>query len=470
MTNFRDTELDILVTGQDVHRWLRRATEVLRDHVEQINQINVFPVADADTGFNMLGTLEAAVCAMDGAPVTHLGHIFDLAAAGAVKGARGNSGTILSQILVGLSRFAPDKRVWTLEEYCQAWNQAYEVAYSSVSDPVEGTILTVARAIALNATGDDRDTVIKNITDAAARAVKESPDLLPALRTRGVVDAGAEGLYLIVAAFSDSTLETAKEVVRGWSQVPRNTGLTDMVYPYDVEALLAPWTTGQSTQVLRKQLAEWGDSVVISEMATSLKIHVHTKEASSFTQFLFKLGPVVQMEIRDMRHQEREAMTQRRWVKIDAAWLPLLPIEVELWDPTHDSAPKESVLWVGDNVPSGANAIASPFLACQLMMDYDEERSWNSNVMAMVAAAKGAIAITVSWDRHCYRVRDLSLVSRDHALAAVKALVGMRQIVTIYLSLTAWGGEADWWQTQLDAEVVDVPSVIGPNHIEIVAQ
>ncbi len=470
MTEFRHTELHVLITGQDVYRWLGRATEVLRRHVAEINQINVFPVADGDTGFNMLGTMEAALGEIEGTASGHLGKILDLAAAGAVKGARGNSGTILSQILVGLSQYAQDKRAWTLEEYRQAWKNAYEVAYSSVSQPVEGTILTVARAIALYATGDDRDTVIRNITEAAKTAVMDTPKLLPALQSRGVVDAGAEGLYLIVAALSESTLEVAKDMVGEWRQVPRNVGPATIPYPYDVEALLAPWAFELSTEILRQKLGDWGDSVVISEMGASLKIHVHTNEALGLTRFLFELGPVVQMEIRDMRHQERETMTERRFMKIDAAWLSLLPIDVELIYPARGDQLEEFVFWVGVDAPVGIPSIDSPFLACQLMMDYDDDKSWESNVTDMVQASHTAITLTISRDQYRYRVQDLSLVSRNQVVAAVKELIGRRRMVTMYISRAEWDGEADWWQAQLDAEVVDAPSVLQPNHIEIVAQ
>lgn len=470
MTYFKETQVDLVVTGQDIQRWLHRATAVLRDHVEHLNHINVFPVADGDTGFNMLSTLEAAVSAMEDNPADHLGTTLDAAATGAVKGARGNSGTILSQILVGLSNAAREQSAWTLKEYCQAWTTAYGVAYASVSDPVEGTILTVARAIARHAAGDTFEAVIEHMTDAARQALTETPGLLPALQSRGVVDAGAEGLFLIVAASSDRGAKAAEEHVATLRHVPLHVAPTEIMYPYDVEALIAPWCDGPPLEVLRKQLAEWGDSVVTSEMGTSLKVHVHTKEPPALTKFLFELGPVVQIEILDMRFQEREATGERRWVHMDPAWLPLLPLTVEPWESTREPRAGENVLWIGENPPPGVASVSSPWLACQLMMDYDDTESWEANLVALARSARDATTITVARDEHRYRVRDLSMVNRDKALAAVKALIGMRRMVTIYLSRGAWGGEAEWWQSQLDAEVVDAPKMVMPNHLEIVAQ
>ena len=470
MTYFKETQVDLSVTGHDIQRWLHRAATILRDHVEPINRINVFPVADGDTGFNMLSTLEAAVCAIEGSSAEHLGEILNLAATGAVKGARGNSGTILSQLLVGLSNAAQGRPAWTLKEYCQAWKTAYEVAYASVSEPVEGTILTVARAISLHATGESFEAVIRHMADAARESVAETPMLLPALQKRGVVDAGGEGLFLIVSAFSETTSKTAKEHVTTWCQAPLQVGPTDIAYPYDVEALIAPWHHETPLEVLRKHLGGWGDSVVISEVGPSLKIHVHTKEAPALVKFLFELGPVVQIEVLDMRFQEQQMVRERRWVHIDPDWLPLLPLSVEQWDSSREPETGENLLWIGENPPPGLASISSPVLACQLMMDYDDTKSWAANVFLLTRSAQDATVIRVARDGQRYRVRDLSMVNRDQALVAVKALIGMWRMVTIYLSQGDWGGEAEWWQTQLDAEVVDTPGVLQPNHIEIVAQ
>ncbi|MHB1953136.1 MAG: DAK2 domain-containing protein [Sulfobacillus sp.] len=456
------------ITAGEFTKWLGRALTVLRREVERIDRINVFPVPDGDTGHNMLGTLEAAVQAVLRIPSHHLGHQVRVAAEGAVMGARGNSGTILSQFLVGLAQSGGDKEEWSLSDFRQALAHAADVAYQGVYQPVEGTMLTITRTLAQNAYGDDVGQILANMVKAAHDAVLRTPSMLPALRDQGVVDAGAEGLYLIVAAFANENVQPVN-MVASPEAVSATRRLDDIPYPYDTEALISPWHQNQALSEIRSQLASWGDSVVVSEMGSSLKVHVHTTNPADLTRFLFALGPVVQMEILDMRHQMHTlGRPERRPVVMDPAWGPVMPIAVDLVEPS--SAMEPDVLWVGEDYKDSPRGLASPALACQLFVDYNEDQSWEDNLKVLLASSRTMVSLSVAKDHKGYQVGDLAMANRDQAVLAAKAVVGVRRMVTLYVSLDDWDGEAEWWQTQLDAEVVNLPAEVARRVMEIVAQ
>src|SRR2546430_3507896 len=167
----------------------------LRANRDKVNQLNVFPVPDGDTGTNMLLTLESAIEEMGPEDVTDLAHVAQVVAHGALMGARGNSGVILSQILRGFAQGVGDSVSVDSKQLAHAFEEATTVAYKGVTKPTEGTILTVARAVSTAATRkaqetDDIADVIQAVVSAAQRAVDDTPSQLAVLREAGVVDAG----------------------------------------------------------------------------------------------------------------------------------------------------------------------------------------------------------------------------------------------------------------------------------------
>lgn len=476
MTHVAPAAEKTYITASDFGLWLKRGVQALRRDVARIDRINVFPVPDGDTGHNMLGTLEAAWEAVEESASRHLGHLVRVAAQGAVSGARGNSGTILSQVLVGMAESGGEKEVWSIPDFRQAWEQAAEVAYQGVYQPVEGTMLTLIRALAENAHGDTVLQVLHNMVVAARKTVLDSPRLLSVLRERGVVDAGAEGLYLVIAAFlGDEVAELSAEILTQRNAMPTSLLSQEIPFPYDTEALIAPWSGSLPLSRIRELLAGYGDSVVVSEMQSSLKIHVHVAQPEPLMIFLFQLGPVVQMEMLDMRHQMQNlAQRELRPVVIRKEWASIMPIRIDVVDPNSPAAEALETLWIGPGAEGRRYSVESLGVACQLFLDYDEEVSWEDNLRNLLPRAKTMTSLTIRWDVEGYWVGDVREKTRQSALAAVKGIVGRHRLVTIYTSPSEnednWNGEAEWWQAQLNAEVVSVPGGVAHHSMNLVVQ
>ena len=204
--------------GPALHRWLTRAVAELVARRAEINKLNVFPVPDADTGSNMAHTMEAALAEVNDLPASHQHNITKLTAAiavGAVKGARGNSGMVLSQVLRGLAQSAVSDRI-TGRTVQQALTTANKFVHHAIIEPVEGTVVTVLRAAAIAANQAPTDSLIDVLTaatTAAAIALANTPSQLAVLRDAGVVDAGAQGLVLLLETMLDEvsggTIETS---------------------------------------------------------------------------------------------------------------------------------------------------------------------------------------------------------------------------------------------------------------------
>ncbi len=476
MTHVAPAEGKSYITAHDFGIWLKRGVQALRRDVSRIDRINVFPVPDGDTGHNMLGTLQAALEAMEESTSRHLGHQVRVAAQGAVSGARGNSGTILSQILVGMAESGGEKETWSIQDFRDAWEQAAEMAYQGVYQPVEGTMLTLVRSLAENAQGKDVAQVLQNMVVAARKTVLDSPRLLSVLRDRGVVDAGAEGLYLIISAFlGDETADLSAEVISGGNAIPTSLWPEDIPFPYDTEALIAPWSGSLPLNQVRELLAGYGNSVVVSEMQFSLKVHVHVAQPESLIGFLFQLGPVVQIEMLDMRHQMQHlAQRELRPVVILPQWVSVMPVRIDAVDANSPAARKPETLWVGPETAGHRYYVESLAIACQLFLDYDEDASWEDNLRNLLPRAEIITSLVVQRDADGYRVGDVPKKTRQEALAAVKDVVRSHRLVTIYTSLTGdeddWSREAEWWQTQLNAEVVSVPGGVAHHSMNLVVQ
>lgn len=170
---------------------------------EQVNNMNVFPVPDGDTGTNMYHTMKRAYAEIANKDETHIGLMSEAVAYGALMGARGNSGTILSQLLSGFAEGLRASELMDAESLARACRKAVDMAYASVLDPVEGTILTVSReaaeaVIAAAERENDLKKLLYIMIDAARDSLKRTPELLPVLREAGVIDSGGLGFVFIV--------------------------------------------------------------------------------------------------------------------------------------------------------------------------------------------------------------------------------------------------------------------------------
>jgi DAK2 domain fusion protein YloV len=197
-------QADKLLTcdGRALKRLTAAALAWLTTNYQTVNALNVFPVPDGDTGTNMLLTMQAAYKEIENKDEPHAGKVAHAVAHGALMGARGNSGVILSQIWRGFARGITDQQKFVAEDFARAMREATDTAYRGVVKPVEGTILTVSKDAAVAAEvaaadSDDLRWILERVVAASYDSVAKTPDLLPVLKQAGVVDAGGQGLALV---------------------------------------------------------------------------------------------------------------------------------------------------------------------------------------------------------------------------------------------------------------------------------
>ena len=310
----------------DGRRWraaLLGGTARLEQHREAVNDLNVFPVPDGDTGTNMLLTMRAALAGIDPA-ADEAGAIGKQAARGALMGARGNSGVILSQIIAGMARALEGHRESDAQTMARALKEAAEAAYGAVAQPVEGTILTVAREAgraAEQAAEESHDvaTTLRRATTAAAEAVRKTRYQLKVLEEAGVVDAGGEGYRLILEGMLLAETDGI-EVSLGDAAAPVAPAMAPMAGSTtgDGDADGEGW--GYCTQFLItgrdlhmdhirqtiQSLADW--SVVVGDSEV-IRVHGHTEDPGQMLSALVGSGRLADIHIEDMDLQvlEREA-------------------------------------------------------------------------------------------------------------------------------------------------------------------
>lgn len=278
-----------------VRRWCAGGLAALKQHQREIDDLNVYPVPDGDTGTNLVLTLTSAQQALamdldtlpDDGPTPH-GHALRLMARGALLGARGNSGVILSQILRGFAEALAARPTVRGRELAVALGDAATAAYAAVASPVEGTLLSVVAAAAgaaERADSDELSAVARAAAGEASRALARTPEQLPALARAGVVDAGGRGLCLLLDALvevitgeSPQRPAPARPAARQPAVAVRETGSDE--YAYEVQFLLD--ADEPAVARLRAELAALGDSlVVVGDGGGTWNVHVHVNDVGA---------------------------------------------------------------------------------------------------------------------------------------------------------------------------------------------
>lgn len=287
------------------HAWLEQ-------HRDAINALNVFPVPDGDTGTNMSLTMRAATKEIADASETSAYVIAERLARGALMGARGNSGVILSQILRGLSQGLDQKTTFAATDFAAALQDAAKLAYRAVIKPVEGTILTVIRESAEAAqqsagNGSDMAGLLGDVVTAARAAVAKTPDLLPTLKQAGVVDAGGQGLTTIFEgmwryALGESVQLSYSEQAANHSEIHRGNVEIEEEFGYEVVFLLH----GENLDVeqIRDTITAMGGvSTVVAGDARLLKVHTHTLTPGKILDYGVGLGSLQDINIENLQEQ-----------------------------------------------------------------------------------------------------------------------------------------------------------------------
>ncbi|MDP2919092.1 MAG: DAK2 domain-containing protein [Dehalococcoidia bacterium] len=316
-----------VITGQELREMFAAATAWLEKSAHDIDDLNVFPVPDGDTGTNMLLTLRSSVEEAYRAPDHSAGGVAQALAKGALMGARGNSGVILSQILRGMAEVIDEKDVVSAGDLAKALKRASEVAYKGLSNPTEGTILTVIKDASSTAmktvgkNGKDIITVMEATVDSAKDSVANTPTLLPVLRDAGVVDAGGQGLYTILeGALHYLKGETEQMQFRKpqviTSSVPLTLRLPEMIaadempYGYCTEFMIKG--EDLDTEKIRTRLLKKGESLIVVGDNTTIRVHVHTLDPGNIVRFATTLGTIHQVSIRNMDEQKRNFVSSQK--------------------------------------------------------------------------------------------------------------------------------------------------------------
>ncbi len=306
------------IDGQSLKRLIEAGLIWLRTNQEIVNSLNVFPVPDGDTGTNMTLTMQAAWNEVKDSGVRNLGEMAALISKGALMGARGNSGVITSQILRGFSRSVNDKATLDVETLVKAFGEARDTAYKGVVRPVEGTILTVIKEVAIAteaALGPVKDPIemLEVAVKAADEAVKKTPDLLPVLKQAGVVDSGGKGLFFILEGmlrhvYGDS-LETPTMSLQPMSAMNLQGALEEVEEGQDYEIVVDFVPLGElDLGSFYGRLEEMGTSIQVGEGEGMYRMHIHvpTEKRYEPIDYIMGIGTVTKVAIENLLAQMEE--------------------------------------------------------------------------------------------------------------------------------------------------------------------
>ena len=303
-------------------------------HEELLNELNVYPVPDGDTGSNMSMTLNSMINDLEKTDdKIKMSELIEVVEEAVLMGARGNSGTILSQVITGFLKGIGEKVKLLPVDVAKALVSAKETAYNAVSEPIEGTMLTVIRKISEKATEcadkfEDLVEFLKEIVDAGEKAVEETPEMLPKLKEAGVVDAGGKGLFFFFEGFYKVTTELNLLAELQKAQVKENEfDKTIANIDHDPESIRFQYCTEYiilngdfNTNEYKKRVLELGDSAVFAQTSKKFKTHIHTNHPGKVMEIALEYGPLEKMKVENMKlqHDNLQIFSEKDEAKIFA--------------------------------------------------------------------------------------------------------------------------------------------------------
>ena len=309
------------INGATFANMVITSAQLLDINKSKIDALNVFPVPDGDTGTNMTMTMQSVVKELKQSQSNRLAEIAEHITRGALRGARGNSGVITSQIFKGLCKVLRNETEINMRIFARAMKSASEVAYAAVARPKEGTILTVIKCMsdcAQSVKNKDFDVGLQEIIEAGEAALEMTPELLPVLKKAGVVDSGGMGLVTIFKGMYmglkgqkvegsdlESEVEEAPTTELGQADV-LNLGTIEFGYCTEFFIInLKRRTTLADIDKLRERLMEIGDSVICIGDLELVKVHVHTNTPGRALTYALQLGELDKVKIENMLEQNR---------------------------------------------------------------------------------------------------------------------------------------------------------------------
>ncbi len=300
---------------------------LLERNREAIDALNVFPVPDGDTGTNMSLTMKSMVKELSALDEANVAKVAEAASKGALKGARGNSGVILSQIFRGFARGLDGAAIITPVLFAQALKSGADTAYKAIMKPKEGTILTVIRVIAEEAlrqvrkNPDDMHALMDVVVQSGEAILKKTPDMLPALKQAGVVDSGGQGLLTVFTGYratlngehiDDTNMEVGEAATLDFED--DHDALEEITFKYCTEFIIQdmPETvTENDINTFRRRLARIGDCVVVVGDFSMVKVHVHTNEPGKALQYACAMGDLINLKIDNMAEERKERQARQ---------------------------------------------------------------------------------------------------------------------------------------------------------------
>lgn len=328
------------INGNMLRKMLLAGASLLEENKKYVDSLNVFPVPDGDTGTNMSLTMKSVAQEVNDCPNNNIDSLSEAFAKGALKGARGNSGVILSQILRGMSSSFREESLTEInaKQFAKALTLGAETAYKAVTKPKEGTILTVVRMMSECATklakkkDISMEDFLKEVVNQGEETLKQTPELLPVLKKAGVVDSGGRGLVIIFTGFYKCLIndETLKINYEEFDKQANNIAsadfggdneaivnledLGDIQFAYCTEFMIIEMkkkTTEADIDKLREKLMQIGDCVICVGDLSLVKVHVHTNTPNVALGYALELGELTKLKIENMLEQNRALKKKR---------------------------------------------------------------------------------------------------------------------------------------------------------------
>lgn len=306
------------INGHDFYNMVVNASNRLLEESDFVNALNVFPVPDGDTGTNMSMTFKAAVKEIENLNSESIAETSKKLAKGALMGARGNSGVILSQILRGISKGLEGKTSVDSAELANAFVEGSKAAYKAVMKPTEGTILSVIRAASEGAIKSDKTDIVELLNEVVKEAkvmLDRTPDLLPALKKAKVVDSGGMGLYIILQgmhdALKDDIKAEIKDIVANGSTGTNAQGTEeiDIKFGYCTEFIILG--DASKAKAFQDEIEPLGDSMIVVGYDDVIKVHIHTNDPGLVLSKAVTVGELSKIKIDNMREEHRELLTSK---------------------------------------------------------------------------------------------------------------------------------------------------------------
>ncbi len=303
----------------------RSAANNLVNNKTILNDLNVFPVPDGDTGTNMSMTVTAAASEVAGRSFETVSEVMNVIASASLRGARGNSGVILSQLFRGMSKRLKDCKIADCNDLSAAFTEAVATAYRAVMKPVEGTMLSVSRdgaagGSAYASENNEITAFLKETVKAAQESLDKTPEILPALKAAGVVDSGGQGiLYLLEGALTYLETGVVIECKEGEAAPAKPAASAakvadgDIKFAYCTEFIIEKNNPKASSNLFAKNIEKKGDSMVVVDDEEIIKVHIHTNNPGYVIEEALRLGALINIKIDNMKYQHNslEASAQK---------------------------------------------------------------------------------------------------------------------------------------------------------------